>query len=235
MVLGDLEGKVNATDNMLLLLEAEMCERPISVFLVDDHPIVEAGLRLGFSLNNDFALVGTALNHDAALDQLKSVSPNVIVMDLIIDGDLDFRYIPLYRHAAPNARLVAFSSLAENAYAPKCKAAGTDGFISKSTSPHELVKALQGVLSKKPDVEQTTAEAPKTEKRAFLLDGVRITPRERQVAEGLARGASIQTIATELGVTKKTAAIHRDNLRIKLRCATSNELIALLARNFDRL
>lgn len=210
-----------------------MSNLPISVFLVDDHPIVEAGLRLGFSLNNDFALVGTALNHDTALDQLKSVSPDVIVMDLVIDGDLDFRYIPLYRQAVPNARLVAFSSLAENAYAPKCKAAGADGFISKSTSPHELVKALRAVLGGKAEVEQTEATQP--ERQAFLMDGVRITPRERQVAEGLSRGDSIQTIATELGVTKKTAAIHRDNLRVKLSCATSNELIALLARNFDRL
>lgn len=212
-----------------------MSNRPILVFLVDDHPIVEAGLRLGFSMNNDFALVGTALNHDAALDQLKSVTPDVIVMDLVIDGDLDFRYIPLYRKAIPGARLVAFSSLAENAYAPKCKAAGADGFISKSTSPHELVKALRGVLGDKAKVEQATAEATQPGKQAFLMDGVRITPRERQVAEGLSRGDSIQTIATELGVTKKTAAIHRDNLRVKLSCTTSNELIALLARNFDRL
>lgn len=212
-----------------------MSTRPKSVFLIDDHPIVEAGLRLGFGLSDDFTLIGTALHQDAALDDLKQAQPDVIITDLVFDGVLDLQYLPIYRQAAPDARLVAFSSLAEEAYAPKCRAAGADGFISKSTSPHELVKALRLVLELDEGPKLRVCSDALPERQTFILDGVRITPREHQVAERLARGDSIQTIAELLGVSKKTAAIHRDNLRIKLSCDTSNELIALLARNVTRL
>lgn len=212
-----------------------MSSPSISVFLIDDHPIVEAGLRLGFGLSEDFALIGTALNHDAALERLDGLQPDVIITDLVIDGELDFRYLPLYRQSVPSAHLVAFSSLSEDAYGPKCRAAGADGFISKSTSPHELVKALRGILTDIDALPSSDDTAKKPTRQAFMLDGVRLTKREHQVAERLARGLSIQSIAEGLGVSKKTAAIHRDNLRGKLNCATSNELIALLARNAARL
>lgn len=206
-----------------------MAANPIRVFLIDDHPIVEAGLRLGFDLTKDFKLIGMALTPDEALSRIEDLVPDVIVSDLVIQGELDLSYIQHYRLAAPQARVVAFSSLSPDAYAEKCIAAGAHGFISKSTSPHELVEALRAVLG---DVADTVpAPDPVETRKSIALDGMRLTAREEEVADRLARGLSIQAIADELSISKKTVSIHRDNLRGKLNCATSTELIALLARS----
>lgn len=206
-----------------------MPDAPITVFLVDDHPIVEAGLRLGFGLTDEFRLVGTALSHQQALARIEDLRPDVIVSDLVIDGELDLDYLPHYRQAAPDARLVAFSSLPAEAYAAKCLALGADGFVSKNTSPHELVQELSKILTS--DRGARAATVPE-DQITLVIDGIRLTPREAQLAEGLALGQSVRAIAGTLGISAKTAAIHRDNLRVKLNCASSSELIALLSRCF---
>ncbi len=205
---------------------------PIRVFLVDDHPIVEAGLKLGFSMNDEFLLIGSARSHDQALARVEESQPDVIISDLVINGDLDLNYLDLYREVAPNARIVAFSSLPEETYADKCRAAGADAYVSKSTSPHEVMTRLKQILTEEPPrpEQHTTAVTG----QSLIIDGVALTPRECDVGLRLARGQSTVEIAADLGISKKTAAIHRDNLRNKLHCATSNELIALLARNLGK-
>lgn len=206
-----------------------MSDKPIGIFLIDDHPVVEAGLRLGFGLFEEFRFLGMALNHDHGLDQVEELQPDVIISDLVIDGELDFSQLARYREAAPAARVVAFSSLSAEAYAGKCIEAGADGFISKSTSPHELVKALKAILDT-PRSDKAAA-VPPAQRQIIAVDGVHLTKREGEVAYGLAQGKSILALSEDLGIAKKTVAIHRDNLRIKLNCASSAELIALLARN----
>lgn len=204
-----------------------MNKTKIDVFLVDDHPIVEAGIRLGFNLTEDFHLMGTALSHDRALHKVTTLQPDIVILDLVINGVLELDYINLYRKALPGARIVAFSSLESTTFAEKCLAAGADGFVSKSTSPHELVTALREILNQ--DNPRIDSPLPVNQLNSIVLDGIKLTARETEVAQQLAHGYAIQKIADTLGISKKTAAIHRDNLRQKLNCNTSSELIAILA------
>ncbi len=208
-----------------------MRQTPARVFLIDDHPIVEAGLKLGFGLSNAFSLIGSERTHDQALNRVEDLNPDVILSDLVIAGELDLTYLTQYRTLLPKAHLVAFSSLPPDAYAEKCSAAGADGFVSKATSPHELVAALTQIMEKAPAPEAPSAGDPAS--KELIVDGVPLTPRESEVGLSLARGQSTADIAARLKISKKTAAIHRDNLRKKLHCRTSNELIALLARNLS--
>ncbi len=206
-----------------------MKKSQIGVFLVDDHPIVEAGIRLGFNLTDDFHLIGTALSHDRALNIIGALAPDIVILDLVIEGELQLDYINLYRSLLPShARIVAFSSLEAKIFSDKCQMAGADGFISKSTSPHELVKTLRTILQQPLRTDQPPQNVEQISD--LWLEEVNLTAREKEVAGLLAHGCAIQTIANQLGISKKTAAIHRDNLRGKLNCSTSSELIALLAR-----
>jgi two-component system NarL family response regulator len=208
-----------------------MPSSPYRVFLIDDHPIVEAGLRLGFELSDEFKLIGTAVTHDQALGRVEELQPDIIVSDLVINGHLDLSYLSQYREIAPEARLMAFSSLPQDAYAEKCRTAGADGYIAKSTSPHELVARLKEVVE---NAQRTTPSAVNAAgDKNLIVDGVSLTQRESEVGRRLAQGQSVQDIATSLGISKKTAAIHRDNLRGKLNCASSYELTALLARRVN--
>ncbi|TNF18312.1 MAG: response regulator transcription factor [Rhodobacteraceae bacterium] len=100
--------------------------------------------------------------------------------------------------------------------------------MPKSTSPHELADALKTMMESGPSSGPSSVSPDQAP--VIALEGVHLTRREAQIARDLAHGHSITAIAETLGISKKTAAIHRDNLRGKLNCATSSELIALLAR-----
>ncbi|WP_420861322.1 LuxR C-terminal-related transcriptional regulator [Algirhabdus cladophorae] len=202
------------------------------VFLIDDHPIVEAGLKLGFGLGDKFVLIGTEASHDRALDRVEALQPDVILSDLVIDGDLDLSCLTQYREIAPDAHLVAFSSLPVDAYAAKCLAAGADRYVPKSTSPHELVEALSAIIEQPPvKLAAVSAQSEAVAAAPLVVDGVSLTPRESEVGRALSQGLTTSEIAMDLNISKKTVAIHRDNLRTKLSCANSNELITLLARS----
>ncbi len=212
-----------------------------SVFLVDDHPIVEAGLRLGISLQDRFVLAGSATSHDQALPELPLLAPDVIVTDLIIAGEMTLDVIAVYRELLPDAFIAVFSSLAPARVATRCRHAGADAFFSKDTSPHALLLEIAGLLDgqSSPDPRGAAAAAAAgaaaggsgaAARLIDAMDGKRLTPRESEVARRLAHGAPLRQIADELAISPKTAGVHRDNIKAKLGCASTGELIALLAR-----
>ncbi|MEM7693149.1 MAG: response regulator transcription factor [Pseudomonadota bacterium] len=197
------------------------------VFLIDDHPVVEAGLTLGFSITGRFQLVGSARTHGAALEAIEAANPDLIVSDLVIDGEIDWSSLKLCRAHAPDAALIVFSSLDPDLYRARALSEGADGFISKSVSPHDMEREILAVLSgSAPPASQSVAKA---EGALPIQDGLRLTKREMEVARLLAKGCTVADVAQTLKISKKTAAIHRDNLKSKLSCSTSTALTALLA------
>lgn len=201
----------------------------IRVYLIDDHPVVAAGLKLGFSLTGAYEVVGVARTPGAALDTLKDAAPDIIVSDLVMEGAIDWTCLRLYREMVPDARLIVFSSLDPQLYSERCVREGADGFISKSVAPHDMERAIRDML----DGSGEAATLPTCAQDADvlpLLDGVRLTKRELEVARLLAQGSAVSDVAAALGISKKTAAIHRDNLKAKLACNTSTALVAVLAR-----
>jgi len=205
-----------------------------SVFLIDDHPIVEAGLRLGISLQDRFVLAGSATSHDRALSEMALLRPDVIVTDLIMAGEMTLDVIEVYREILPETFIAVFSSLAPAQVATRCRHAGADAFFGKGTSPHELLLEIAARLDgQQCDPAPIGAAAGGNGAGAGLIvamDGKRLTPRESEVARRLAHGAPLRQIADELAISPKTVGVHRDNIKAKLGCASTGELIALLAR-----
>lgn len=212
-----------------------------SVFLIDDHPIVEAGLRLGISLQDRFVLAGSATSHDRALAEMALLAPDVIVTDLIMAGEMTLDVIGAYREILPEAFIAVFSSLAPAQVETRCRHAGADAFFSKDTSPHELLLQIAKLLDRHCSPAPTgaavgvavgaaTGENGAAGSLVVAMDGKRLTPRETEVARRLAHGAPLRQIADELEISPKTVGVHRDNIKAKLGCASTGELIALLAR-----
>ena len=209
-----------------------------SVFLIDDHPIVEAGLRLGISLQDRFVLAGSATSHDRALAEMALLRPDVIVTDLIMAGEMTLDVIEVYREILPETFIAVFSSLKVAQVATRCRHAGADAFFSKDTSPHELLLEIAARLDERQGDPASIGAAVGIASGGsgaggsliVAMDGKRLTPRESEVARRLAYGAPLRQIADELRISPKTAGVHRDNIKAKLGCASTGELIALLAR-----
>ena len=199
-----------------------------SVYLIDDHPIVAAGLRLALEARSDLCLVGVADGPGTGLDEVPVIRPDAVIMDLVFHGRMDMDVIRECRRLLPEAVILVFSSLAPDLYERKCHDAGADGFVCKSEDPRRLAELLCELLAgqarRRPDGRQPDRMV------VAAFDGVALTPREAEVAGMLAAGRSVREIAARLDISAKTVAIHRDSLKAKLHCNSSQALTALLAR-----
>ena len=207
------------------------------LFLIDDHPIVEAGLSLVLKRHPDLHLAGSCSNPNRLLVEGLEQTADVFVLDLVYLGAVNIDAIRNIRKHAPGSIIVVYSSLPSRQYKPVVTAAGANEFVSKDSSLGILVSTIRDIVAR-----QKTQEKPHTLSERDGLDAgivlppaakvigdVHLTRRERLVARLLGQGVSVAQIGETIGISKKTAAVHRDNIRRKLNCRDSNELIARLS------
>jgi DNA-binding NarL/FixJ family response regulator len=202
----------------------------ISVTLIDDHPVIAAGLRLAFAASERFVLANAATDPAIGLAELERHRPDAVVLDLVFEGVMRFDLVQSVRARLPAAAVIVFSSLPETLYAPRARAAGADAYLSKSAD----LSLLADVIGRHRSV--TRPPALGDERLAFIpqagqtIEGIHLTPREFETARLIARGLPIGAIAAALEISANTAAVHRDNVRKKLQCRDTKALIARLAR-----
>ncbi|MFB2552921.1 response regulator transcription factor [Ensifer soli] len=203
----------------------------ISLFLIDDHPVVGLGLSLALSGHARLRLAGSAVNRFAGLRAIEALQPDALVVDLVFDGEAETAFVGECRSAAPGAVIVVFSSLPRRAYEREVIERGADTYVAKSADLQVLLDTVLA-LSGRPRPDASSSALPAGgEAGSLLIDGVHLTPREGDVARRLAEGVSIARIASDLGISPNTVGVHRDNIRKKLKCRDMTELVALLARH----
>ena len=201
-----------------------------SVALIDDHPVIATGLRLAFAASERFVLVSAASDPAIGLPELERNCPDAVVLDLVFGGVPRFDLVRSIRASQPAVAIIVFSSLPEALYAPRALAAGADAYLSKSADLSLLADVIERLRS------ATRPPAGDDERVAFnsqadrTVEGIHLTPREFETARLISRGLPIGAIAAALEISANTAAVHRDNLRKKLRCRDTRALIARLAR-----
>jgi len=207
------------------------------VFIVDDHPIVRQGLRRMIDLEPDLTVCGEADSERQARALLRSVAPDVVIVDLsLTDGD----GIELVRdlHAQhPLLPLLVLSMHDELIYAQRLLSAGASGYIMKRAASDQLLSALRLVLEGGIYLSDALADATGTLPRdtgrvlseANPVD--RLSNRELQVLSLIGRGLSSRETAGTLGVSVKTVESHRQSLKRKLHLAT-NALLLRYAINW---
>ncbi len=202
-----------------------------TVFLIDDHPVVALGLRIALASATTLRLVGLATAPDDGLKAIEAVRPDCLVLDLVFDGSVAFSAIARARQILPSAAIVVFSSLPARLYARDAHDAGADAYLGKDADMAELVRLIDGVGSEAAMRKQATAgPAPTAMHDHLTIDGVHMTPRELQIASSIGRGMSVEAIALDFDLSPRTISAHRENIRRKLQCRDSKELVARLAR-----
>jgi DNA-binding NarL/FixJ family response regulator len=201
-----------------------MTEKPIRVLLVDDDDLMRAGLRAVLSSDETVEVVGEAGSGRAAVEQVRSLRPDLVLMDVRmpdLDGISATREVLA---ASPDVKVVILTTFEQDDYIFGALNAGASGFLLKRTGPEELLAAIQTVAAGdsllSPSVTRTVidrmARQPTPELGAArLLDD--LTPREREVLSLLARGLSNSEIASELVIEESTAKTHVRRILMKLR------------------
>lgn len=200
----------------------EKTRSKIKVFLVDDHPVVRAGVRSYLTQQGSILVVGEAADHAEALRKLKTAAPDVIVLDIslpTLDGGELARRLRL---AVPRAKIVAFSIHASQEYVVRMARCGVHGYVMKDAPTAALVEAIQRV-------HKGGLSFPADMIDAILAPGVKpsseeaqvpLTARERQVLVLLVEGLANKEVARKLGISVRTAETHREHLSRKLGIAS---------------
>jgi DNA-binding NarL/FixJ family response regulator len=213
---------------------------PIRVLLVDDHAMVRRGMRDFLALHDDLEIVGEAADGAAAIEQAAALSPDVVVMDLLMPGVDGIEATARIKASNPDVEIVAITSFVEEARIVAALEAGASGFLLKDAEAEELAAAIRAAAAGEVHLDPAVAGIVARRMRSGA-GGARgadggpggdprgsLTARERDVLAGVARGLSNRAIADELGITERTARTHVSNILAKLGLSSRTQA-ALLA------
>jgi DNA-binding NarL/FixJ family response regulator len=115
----------------------------ISVLLVDDHPVVVEGLRKLLAAAGDIAVVGEARDAAGAIEQARSLRPDVILLDLRMPGASGVQATRRLRDQDTTSAVIILTSYGDQAYVRQALEAGADGYLLKTTPPDHLIAAIR--------------------------------------------------------------------------------------------
>ena len=206
---------------------------PITVFLVDNHPVVVDGLRKVLDTYDSVSVVGGANDVAEALPLLRALRPRVVLLDINMPKTSGIDAITLIKAESPKSRIVMLSMHDSREYISSSIMRGAAGYVLKEVPTSEVVEAIVTVAGG-----QTYFSSGV---RDLLLNtgplptGERLTRREHEVARLVAAGKSNREIGDELGISEATVETHRKHLKRKLGVSTTADLVRFVLEHPDAL
>jgi NarL family two-component system response regulator LiaR len=199
----------------------------IRVLIVDDHAVVRSGLATFLQAFEDFELVGEAGDGSEAVRLCAQISPDVVLMDLLMpemDGIAATRAIREYH---PEVRVIALTSFQDQDRVQAALDAGALGYLLKNVSAEELARAIRSARAGRHTLAPEATQALIHAATRPPEPGHDLTPREREVLALMVKGLNNAEIAKRLVVNRSTAKFHVSNILTKLGAASRTEAVAL--------
>lgn len=187
----------------------------IKVLLVDDHSVVRQGLRMFLALDSELEVVGEARNGREALQQARTLRPNVVLMDLLMPEMDGLQATTAIRQELPDTEVIALTSVLEDDKVYGAIRAGAIGYLLKDTEGDELCRAIKAAAAGQVQLSPAAAARLMRQVRQPEEPDV-LTPRETEVLRLLAEGLANKEIARALGIGEKTVKTHVSNILSKL-------------------
>ena len=196
----------------------------MKILLVDDHPVVRAGLRqlLAAALP---ATVSEAAEGREALALARREAPDLIVLDLNLPGIGGVELIRRLLQQDPAQRVLVLSMHVAPHYAARALQAGAKGYVSKNAPPEELLTALRRIAAGGHYVETEIAQALALQGGGGADPLQRLSERDLEMLRLLAEGRSLAEIAAALGLGYKTVANALTQIKATLGVASTVDLV----------
>jgi NarL family two-component system response regulator LiaR len=196
-----------------------------SVMIVDDHAVVRMGLSAIINLEKEFFVCGEAENGEEAVRMASDLTPDVIIMDLVMPGMDGVATTKAIREVSPSSHVLILTTFGSAADISCALAAGATGAVTKNLSNTDLMKAIRatrdGICHVSSEIEQSLKEES---------GEIRLTPRQREILDSITRGLSNDNIAILLGISKSRVKQHLNELYEKIGAANRAEAVSIALR-----
>ena len=194
---------------------------------MDDHAIVREGLKRIISSADDMEVAGEAANGAEAMQRVRELSFDVLMLDLSMPGRSGMELIKLLRAEKPKLRILVLSMHQELQYAVRAIKSGASGYLTKESAPAQLEQAIRKIAAGGAFISAEVAEQlalgamPGSEVAAHGT----LSDREFEVFRLLVAGVSVTDIAGRLNLSVKTVSTHKTNIQQKLGVSSTAELV----------
>ncbi len=205
----------------------------VKIGLVDDHPILRAGLRQFLGEYVDLRVVGEAASGREAIDLVRTTPLDVLVMDLSMPGQSGIDALAMIRSKAPDVGILILSGYPEEQYATNLIRQGASGYLNKECEPTEIVNAIRTIALGRRYISGSVAEMLANQlnrKEAGPLHE-QLSEREFQVFLKLAKGETPGDIAKSLSLSVKTVSTYRTRLLEKMMLDSNSDLTYYALKN----
>ncbi len=194
--------------------------RPVRIFLVEDHGLVRAGIRALLEKIEGVTIAGDAAEGREALERIDKHRPDIVLMDISMPGlnGLQAAEQMLQRH--PQLRIVFLSMHTEGEYVLAALRAGASGYLIKDSCLQELELAIRSVVRGEvfisPAVSKHVVDSLRNPEAMPASPLERLTRRQKEILQLIAEGMTTKEIAVRLNVSVKTVDTHRTQLMERL-------------------
>jgi DNA-binding NarL/FixJ family response regulator len=197
-----------------------------SIVIVDDHPVFVKGLSQLIAAQRCYEITGSASTCEEALALIAAKKPDLAIVDLNLGGEDGFDLIVQIREQFPGIKILVLSMHEERYYAERALKFGARGYVMKEEAVTSVTDALKVVLAG--NIWLSKAERARQEE--FMDVGgkfssvANLSKRQKQIFVMIGEGAGTADIASKLGVSTKTIDTHKDHIKTKLHCDSSQDL-----------
>jgi len=198
----------------------------IRVVLVDDHKVVQTGLRSYLGAFPDVEVIGAASSGEEALAKMEDWLPDVVVMDLSMPGGIDgIEATRRVRALSPHTQVVVLTAHTDDARVVAALRAGALGYVRKDADPEVFLAAVRGAARGQSVLDPAVAGSVLQDLLRGGPLGDALSERETEVLRELARGRTNKEIGQTLHVSEETVKTHVGNILSKLQLAHRTQAV----------
>ncbi|HKI50324.1 MAG TPA: response regulator transcription factor [Desulfobacteria bacterium] len=205
--------------------------KPVRILLADDHTIVRQGLARLLEEQQNFKIVGEAVNGQDAVEKAEKLKPDIIIMDIAMPRMNGIEAAKRIRKQMPETKIIILSMYSHEHYIHELLECGVSGYLLKDSGGQDIIKAIRAALKNEtflsPSISKKVVDAylspTKSSSKAELYK--QLSNREREVFQLIAEGHPTRQIADMLCVSVSTIKSHKAKIMEKLGTESSMKLI----------
>lgn len=202
----------------------------MKILIVDDHPVVRAGIQYLLKETLSFPDFLEAINGTEAINTLQAMCPDLVLLDLMMPGLSGLETLKKIKELHPTLPVIVISFHLEDQFAVRVLKAGGSAYLTKSGLDEDLITAIRHVLTGRTYVSNSLADILADDLGEKTSHG-KLSDREYQIMLMLGSGKTISMIAQELFRSAKTISTHRSRILEKLGLKTTADLIRFAIQN----